>query len=284
MRAQSLQTPECEVLTYAPLSVWPCFTPAHIRLAVTTVTGLGAYFITQNKSELNPSRIRNQRGEIRSAQRSKAIGDAQQKNQSDPAAVHRSGPRNHMIEARMVTAGIKCSADRSRHQRIHGDKPERKRSQPEHSAGGAAEIGRQEEERELAWRLGADAVQNADYKHRLAGIHPLKALGPRCRRIPDPAYTPRHPQHAVDGNGEPALDAAVPMTVGVLAQNAGYNAQPQHNQRQADQAFGPVIQSLRQSHVQLQHCDTKGGDGERVTEGVRHSKAQAALPVPLDSR
>src|ERR1700722_13432655 len=57
----------------------------------------------------------------RSAEGWKAIGDAEQEDQSNRAAIHRAGPCNDVIQPGMMTASIECSTNRSGHQRIHGN-------------------------------------------------------------------------------------------------------------------------------------------------------------------
>ena len=182
----------------------------------------------------------------------------------------------------MMSAGFEGSAEGGGHQRVHADKAERKRCQAEHAARGAAEIGGQEEQGELAGGLGADSVKNADDEYGFAVVHPLEALGLWSRGIPGTADAPAEPQHAVDGDGEAALDAAMAMAVRVLAQDAGDDADAEDDERKADEALGPVIESFGQSHMQLQDSNTEGGDGEGMAECVGHPEAQAAPPVALD--
>ena len=73
------------------------------------------------------------------------------------------------------------------------------------------------------------------------------------------------------------------MSMCVLAQDAGYHPDAQHDKRQADQSLRPVIQTFRQSQVHLQHCDAKRHHCEGMAQRIGHPKPQPAAPVFLYS-
>src|SRR5580698_4485634 len=217
----------------------------------------------------------------RSAERRKVVGDAKKEDHADDATIRRPGPRDGVVEAGLTAANAEGSANGCGHKSIHGDKSEGKSQQAEQAARGAAEVRGEKEERQLAGGFGAHAVQHADDEDRFSGIHPLKTLRLRRLAIPHAALLPRQPKHAVDGNGQAAFDAAVGVAMCVFAEDSGDNADAEKDEREADEALGPVVEPLRQAHVQLEYGNAERGYSEGVAEGVRHAQAQAAAPVAL---
>ena len=67
------------------------------------------------------------------AEGGEAVGDAEKEDQSDDAAIYGAGPRNHGIEARMMSTCIERTAKRCGHQRIHGHEAKSKCGEPEHA-------------------------------------------------------------------------------------------------------------------------------------------------------
>ena len=122
--------------------------------------------------------------------------------------------------------------------------------------------------REVPPRL---AVQHADEEYGFSGVHPLKAVGSWSLAVKTSADLPGEPQHAVDGDGQAALDAGMAVPVRVLAQDAGDDADAENNEGEADEALGPVVQAFRQSEVELQDGNAESGDGEGVAQCIGHA-------------
>ena len=155
-----------------------------------------------------------------SAQRGQVVGDAEEEDEPDAATVDGAGPCDGVVEAGMVAAGLERSAHGGRHQGVHRYQAERKSCQAHHSTGSSTEIGGEEEERQLAGRLGSYAVQHADQEDRFSVVHPLEALWLRRVWIPQATDLPGQPQNAIDGDSQTALDAAVPVPVGIFTQDS----------------------------------------------------------------
>lgn len=173
------------------------------------------------------------------------------------------------------------AAECSSHQGIHGNQTKGKSCQTQHASGSASQIGSEEEKGELAGGLRAYAVQNADEEDGFAGVDPLKALWARGLRVADAAHLPCQPQHAIDGDGQAAFDAAVGVAVRIFAQNASDDADAEQDKGEADEPLGPVVDAFGQTHVQLQDSHAQRGHGEGVAQSVRHAQTEAAAPAAL---
>lgn len=218
---------------------------------------------------------------VRLTERGQAVGDAGEEYDPDDEAIGCAGPCDDMIEAGVVAAGAEGAAHERGHESVHGDKADGEGGQAQHAARCAAEIGSEKEEGQLARSLRAHAVQDADCKHRFSAVQPLKAHGPGGLPVPTAADLPGEPEEAIDGNRETALDAAVTVAVRVFAEDSGDDANTEHDEGEADEALGPVIEALGQTHVQLKNGDAECGHGKSVAEGVGHAQAQAGAPVAL---
>ena len=71
------------------------------------------------------------------------------------------------------------------------------------------------------------------------------------------------------------------VAVRIFAQDSRDDADAQHDQREADQALGPVVQPLGQAHVHFKNGDAERGNCEGVTQGIGHAQPQSAAPVAL---
>lgn len=75
----------------------------------------------------------------------------------------------------------------------------------------------------------------------------------------------------------------VRVAVRILAQNPRHHPDTQHDESEANQPFGPVIQAFRESQIQLQHGDAQRGYRKGAAEGIGHAQSQSAKPVVLHS-
>ena len=96
----------------------------------------------------------------------------------------------------------------------------------------------------------------------------------------------RRTRHAIHSTPLMAMASRLSMRLcrcpcASLRRMPGHHPDAQHDQREADQPLRPVIQTLRQSHVQLQHRHAQHHHRECVTERVRHPQPQSAAPVLL---
>jgi len=118
------------------------------------------------------------------------IGDSEEEDQADDAAVSCACPGDGVVEAGMVAGGTEGSAHGGGHDGIHGDEAKAKGCQPQHSTRGAAEVGGEEEEGQLAGGFSADAVENSDDENRFAVVYPLKMAGLGRLRVETAANFP----------------------------------------------------------------------------------------------
>ncbi len=118
------------------------------------------------------------------------VGDSEEEDQSDDAAVGCACPGDGVVEAGVVAGGAEGSAHGGGHDGIHGDQTQAKGCQSQHAARGAAEVGGEKEEGKLAGGFCADAMEDADNEDRFAVVDPLKMAGLGRLRIEAAANLP----------------------------------------------------------------------------------------------
>ena len=90
------------------------------------------------------------------------VGDSEEEYDADDATVGCARPGDGVVEAGVVAGGAEGSAHGGGHEGIHGDEAKAEGCQPQHSTRGAAQVGGEEEKRQLAWSFGAYSMQDAD--------------------------------------------------------------------------------------------------------------------------
>ena len=208
---------------------------------------------------------------MRLAEGREVVGDTEEEDDADDAAIGRAGPCDGVVEAGVVSGGAKGSAHGGGHEGVHGDEAGGEGDQAHDAAGCSTEIGGEEKEGELAGGFSANAVEHADEEDGFSGVHPLETVRLGGLMVPKAADLPGDPEDAVDGDGETALNARVGVAVGVFAEDAGDDADAEDDEGEADEALGPVVEALRQAEVHLKDENAEGGDREGVAEGVSHA-------------
>ncbi len=122
------------------------------------------------------------------------VGDSEEEDEADDATVGCACPCDGVVEAGVVAGGAEGAAHGGGHDGIHGDEAEAKGGQPQHAPRGAAQVGGEEEERQLAGSFGAYAVEDADDEDRFAVVDPLKMMGLRRLRVEAAANLPGEPE------------------------------------------------------------------------------------------
>lgn len=216
------------------------------------------------------------------AKRRQMVGDAKEEDHADDAAIGCAGPRDDVVKAGMVAAHLEGATHGSCHHGIHRNQAYGKGGKTEHATRGATKIGSEKKQGELAGRFGTDSMEHANHKYGLPVVHPLKPLWTGDLAVEEATHTPRGPENAVDGDRETALDSTVRMSVGISTEDAGYDADSEHDEGEANEALGPVVESLRQAHMELKHGNPEGRHGERMAESVGCSQSKTAAPCSLN--
>ena len=123
------------------------------------------------------------------------VGDSEEEDDADDATVGGACPCDGMVEAWVVAGGAESAAHRGGHDGIHGDQAQAKGGQSPHASRGAAQVGGEKEERQLAGGFGAHAMKDADDEDRFAVIDPLKMTGPEGLRVIAAAHSPGQPEY-----------------------------------------------------------------------------------------
>lgn len=199
------------------------------------------------------------------------VGDSEEEDDADDAAVGCAGPCDDVVEAGVVAGGAECSAHGGGHECVHGDQADGEGDEAKDAAGCSAEVSCEKEEGELAGGFRANAVEHADEEDGFSGVHPLKTVGFGGLTVETSADLPGDPEDAVDGDGEAAFNAAVGMAMSVFAEDSGDDADAQNDEGESDEAFRPMIQAFGEAEVHLENEDAEGGDGEGMAQGVGHA-------------
>jgi hypothetical protein len=73
------------------------------------------------------------------------------------------------------------------------------------------------------------------------------------------------------------------MPMRISAQDSRHHADSEDDERETDQAFGPMVEALRQAHVQLENGDSQRRNGKGVSQRIRHAETESASPIALHS-
>jgi len=163
------------------------------------------------------------------------------------------------------------------HQKQTGDEAE----ETGESAAGAAEVGREQKEEELGWRLRAEAVDDTDDKDGALVI--LKGEGRRLGsiRVAQTANLPARVARSRDEEGDAAARDVMTMAAGFAPKECNEYVNGQDDKGSADQALADAIQVPGHGKVQEDDGRAENGHGQRVAQRIEQAELHAFAPISL---